>query len=326
MEYVRCNLCAGDETTLLFLAKDRDWNTGDSFRLVRCNRCGLVYINPRPDNEEMKKYYPPANWPRATANIDPDRAEIHWEPWRKIMELRAKPILIYKKRGKILDVGCGDGFFLKYMKELGWDVYGVEPGESASRYARDILGLNVFSGNLEESPYPDNFFDVINLYAVFEHLPNPSGALIKIRQILQDWGLLVITVPNFTGFESKIFRTRWVALKAPEHLYHFSPPTLKKIIEKANFKALKIKHISGERKCTMGYSESLRYILADHGYFPPKKYEAISQGEKCPSERKKVLWKEIIHFVERMCFKTMGHVASKFRQGGTLIVWAKKSL
>lgn len=117
MEYVRCNLCAGDETTLLFLAKDIDWNTGDSFRLVKCNRCGLVYINPRPDNEEMKKYYPPASWPRATANIDPDRAEIHWEPWRKIMELRAKPILIYKWRGKILDVGCGDSLFRPFYSE-----------------------------------------------------------------------------------------------------------------------------------------------------------------------------------------------------------------
>lgn len=195
MEYVSCDLCGADDTKLLFKAKERDWGTGEFFNIVCCNKCGLVYLNPRPDKDEIKKYYPLETWPRAKEKIDFEAATINNQPWRKIMKLRTARLLKYIENGRILDVGCGDGFFLKYLEERGCEVYGVEPGEVASKYAREILKLNVFTGNLKDTGYQDNQFDAVSMYAVFEHLPNPYETLMEIKRILK-MGILMRSFIN----------------------------------------------------------------------------------------------------------------------------------
>ena len=329
MEYVSCNLCGANNTKLLFRAKERDWETGEFFNIVRCNRCGLVYTNPRPDKDEIKEYYPLEGWPRAKEKIDFEVATINSQPWRKVMKLRTALLLRYIKNGRILDIGCGDGFLLKYLKEKGWEVYGVEPGEVASRYARDILGLSVFTGVLKDVGYPDDHFDAVSLYAVFEHLPNPTQTLMEIKRILKPGGILFISVPNFGGLESRIFGERWIAIKAPTHLYHFTPTVLSRIVKKAGFQVLKIKHISNEGKCTTGYSESLRYLLSDYYLYPRKKsLNALRKETKTDNQNnfKKIIWKDIIHNIEFVIFKTAGFLADILQIGGnSSLIALKKS-
>jgi SAM-dependent methyltransferase len=326
MEYVACNLCDVDNTKLLFVGEERDWGTGEFFNIVRCNKCGLVYVNPRPDEVEIKKYYPPEGWPRAKEKIDFEAATINNQPWRKVMKLRTAHLLKYIKNGRILDVGCGDGFFLKYLEEKGWKVCGVEPGEVGARYAREVLGIEVFTGNLEDANFPDNCFDAVSLYAVFEHLPDPIKTLKEIKRILKPGGILFISVPNFGGLESRIFRERWLAVKAPTHLYHFTPFTLYQVVSKAGFQVLEIKHISNEGKSTMGYSESLRYILADYHLYPAKKYSVLSKKEigSGPNDTEKILWKKVLHDVEFLIFKTAGFIADMLHMGGNLSLIASK--
>ena len=328
MEYVVCNLCEADNMKLLFVAKERDWGTGEIFNIVRCNQCGLVYINPRPGKNEVKKYYPPETWPRAKENIDFETATINNQHWRKVMKLRTAHLSKYIENGRILDIGCGDGFFLKYLKERGWKAYGVEPGEVGSRYARDVLGIEVFTGNLEDANFPDSWVDAASLYAVFEHLPDPIKTLKEIKRILKPSGILFISVPNFGGLESRIFRGRWLGIKAPTHLYHFTPITLSQIIKKTGFQLLEIKHISNEGRCTMGYSESLRYILADYHLYPAKKYPVLSEKEVVSGQNdtKKIVWKKALHDVEFLIFKTAGFVADMLHMGGNLSLIAQKRL
>lgn len=325
MEYVTCNLCGANDTKLLFKAKDRDWGTGDIFNIVRCNKCGLVYVNPRPDKNEIKKYYPPETWPRGKAKIDFEAATINNQPWRKVMKLRTAHLLKYIENGRILDIGCGDGFFLKYLEEKGWKVCGVEPGEVGSRYAREVLGIEVFTGNLEDANFPDNWFDAASLYAVFEHLPDPVKTLKEIGEILKPGGILFISVPNFGGIESKLFGEKWVAIKAQFHFYHFTPGTLSRIVHKAGFRVLEIKHISNEGKCTMGYSESLRYLLADSHLYPQKKSLNALRAEmpSAPNDvGRKAIWKTVLHGIELVVFKTMGWIADRLRLGGNLFLIA----
>jgi SAM-dependent methyltransferase len=326
MEYVACDLCKADNIKLLFVAKERDWRTGEIFNIVRCNKCGLVYVNPRPEKNEIKKYYPPEGWPRAKEKIDFETATINNQPWREVMKLRTAHLLKYIKNGRILDIGCGDGFFLKYLKERGWKAYGVEPGEVASRYARDVLGIEVFTGNLEDANFPKNWFDAVSLYAVFEHLPDPSKTLKEINRILKPDGILFIFVPNFGGLELRIFRERWVAIKAPVHFYHFTPITLSQIVKKTGFQVLEIKHISSEGRCTMGYSESLRYILADYHLYPVKKYSVFSKNETVSGQNdtEKILLKKVLHDVEFLIFKTAAFIADILHMGGNLSLIASK--
>ena len=323
MEYISCNLCGADDTELLFKAKERDLGTEEIFNIVKCKKCGLVYINPRPDKIEIKKYYPFPYWPRANERVDINKATILNEPWQKIMRIRTTHLLKYIKNGKILDIGCGDGFFLKYLKEKGFEVYGVEPGEVASRYARDVLGLNVFTGELEDARYPDNFFDGVSLYAVLEHLPDPLKTLKEVKRILKPDGILYICVPNFSGLESKIFKGKWACIKSPTHLYHFTPSTLIKMLKKAGLTMIEMKQFSSLGKCTMGYSESLRYLLLDYHILPSKKYmqkEEIFFHKKS----KKFLWKDIFHNIEFFIFKTIGNIADVFHIGSNLSLIAKK--
>lgn len=145
-EYVRCNLCGADNAKLLFSAKGRYSDKGEFFRIVKCKACGLTYLNPRPGKDEIQHYYPAQYWSRIHSNVDLDDTMIWGIPWREAMQSKAKPIIKYKKVGKLLDIGCGDGSLLKFLKDTGWEVYGVELGEAASRFAREKLGIEVFSG------------------------------------------------------------------------------------------------------------------------------------------------------------------------------------
>lgn len=322
MEYVPCNFCNANDTKLLFIAKERDWGTEEFFNIVRCNQCSLVYVNPRPDKEEIRRYYPPETWPRARGNIDLASATISGRPWQEIMKQRSAQLLKYVKKGRILDIGCGDGLFLKYFKNCGLEVHGIDFGKTASNYARDILGLDVFTGSLEEAKYQSGSFDAVSLYAVLEHLPDPLQILREINRILKPGGILFISVPNFNSLESRIFRERWVAIKAPAHLYHFTPATLRAFLLKAGFAIVEIKYISSEGRSTMGYSESIRYFLQDYSLYPPKQLSlGIPSTQK---EEKEVFWKKFPKSVEFVTFKFIGYIADRVRMGSNLFLIAKK--
>jgi len=328
MEWVSCNLCQGSDFEFLFKAKEKELNTGEYFNLVKCKSCGLVFVNPRPDEKEMKKYFLRNMWPRIGKNIQPEKATVSGENWKKVMGFRARPILKYRKRGKILDFGCGEGYFLKYMAEIGWEVFGLEPEEKAARYARDILGLNDISTlPLEGNRYPEKFFDVINLNHVLEHLYNPSDILKRLKSILKDDGLLVITVPNFGGFEAKLFKGDWFALMVPSHLYQFAPLTLKGIAERQNYRVLEIRHISSEGGDYSGYSESIRYFLRKYKLYPSRgslsDLVVLKKNSISRLQRKK-FWVEMIHRFENVPYGILAFFADRLSSGNSINLCAVK--
>jgi len=247
MEYVRCDLCDENHAILLFFGRDRLHGLPGSFNVVRCRLCGLVYVNPRPTQQEIKKYYPKQYGAyRGASAKSPDVREMR----KRLLKVRR-----FKSGGRILDVGCGDGSFLLAAKKEGWEVAGVEINEAASDYARR-LGLNVFTGELVDANLRSDHFDVITLWAVVEHLHNPVGTLKELRRILKDDGLLVITTQNFDSLEAKIFSARWFHLDVPRHLYQFDPITLGKILSRAGFQIVKMNTFPAG-----GVAGSLRYLM-----------------------------------------------------------------
>ena len=242
MKYVKCNHCGVDSTKFCFTAKDRNNDDLSLFNLVKCTSCELIYLNPRPDKEEIKNYYPPWYHARAEKKLaDIEKSNIWGIPWREAMAKKADPIFRYKNQGKILDIGCGDGSLIKYLKYEGWEAYGLDFQEVSSRYARENLNLNVFTGKLEEVEFDEEFFDIIILFHVLEHLDDPSSVLKKAKLLLKKDGYLLIEVPNFNSFESKLFRSKWVGISAPLHLYHFNTKSLKSMLEKCGYKTIDIK-------------------------------------------------------------------------------------
>jgi len=225
---VPCRLCGADETEGVFVV--------DGLALVKCSRCGLVYVNPQPTPSE-----------REFCNLRIYRSREYKEQYfrdRRALERRfrkkLKQIERYNDRGRLLDIGCSYGFFLRVAKVRGWDVYGVEANPDAARYASEIWGLKVVQGRFEETKWPVGFFDVVTMWDVLEHMPDPTETLRTVRNILKRGGILAIQCPNIDSLVARRKQERWNWLTPGDHLYYFSPHTLSLLLEKAGYSVLSL--------------------------------------------------------------------------------------
>jgi ubiquinone/menaquinone biosynthesis C-methylase UbiE len=233
MERANCILCGSNNSKMLLRAKDYRFKVLDcEFNLVQCQNCGLIFIDPRPTKREMIHFYP--------RDYYADNAIFLNLANKLIQVIKAKKVMSFKKRGRILDVGFGNGELLLYFKERGWEVYGVDTSEHAYRLAREKLGQNIFNCELKEVSFPDLFFDVVMLNHALEHMYNPNEELKEIRRILKDDGVLVLSMPNIDSLQFKMTKRYWFHLDVPRHLYHFSPATIRKLLEINGFKVIEL--------------------------------------------------------------------------------------
>ncbi|OHC01370.1 MAG: hypothetical protein A3H23_06480 [Planctomycetes bacterium RIFCSPLOWO2_12_FULL_40_19] len=256
--------------------KDRD----EVFKLVKCKSCGLHYINPRPIKQQIGYYYSEdyyAHNPlKKKKPKERNRFVEKWMDFKKNVralilinfynypykqEKDRKSLSAYKKiilwffyityrsrldiipfsgEGKILDIGCGNGRYLLTLKKQGWQTYGIEQSPKSSKYARDVLHLEVNTGDLLDSKYQAEFFDVITMWHSLEHLYEPILTLKEAKRILKDDGLLIIAVPNVDSFAAKVFKKYWYQLEIPIHLIAFTPDSITRMLDAAGFKAKKI--------------------------------------------------------------------------------------
>lgn len=135
---------------------------------------------------------------------------------------------------KILDIGCAHGFLLDEARKLGWETQGLEFSSEAVNYAVNKLNLNVYKGSIMQVEFPENSFDIITIIGAIEHLADPIAAVRKINKILKPGGYFVITTINTKG------AVRLFELKPPEHIFYFSAQNLSLLLEKENFKILKL--------------------------------------------------------------------------------------
>jgi len=175
-----------------------------------------------------------------TAYLDMPLTESETRRYIDEQRPRVNSIMASKPAGRILDIGCGSGFFLVCAKEHNWDTYGTEVSEAAIGYARDILGLNVYEGNLESLELQEGFFVVVTIYHTLEHVGNPKRLLLAVRRVMKDKGLLVIEVPNAASFEAHYQGKKWEGWALPVHFFHFSPQSLRMLLERCGFLMLKM--------------------------------------------------------------------------------------
>jgi 2-polyprenyl-3-methyl-5-hydroxy-6-metoxy-1,4-benzoquinol methylase len=231
MERVKCALCGSEKHSMVLTAEDYRFHTTDEkFNLVKCRGCGLVYVNPRPTKEEMSKFYPRDYYGKQNRMAKVIVKHLLYMKIRKIMSFR--------KKGRILDVGCGEGGFLLNFKERGWEAYGVDISEAACRLARAKLGRYIFNCELKDRHFPDSSFDVVTLNHVLEHMLNPNEELREVHRILKDDGILRLSTPNIDSLQFKISKDRWIGLDLPRHLCYYSPRTIKDILKRNGFNVI----------------------------------------------------------------------------------------
>lgn len=291
---VPCNIC-GDASQLqsLWTVPDRHWAPNARFDLVRCKRCGLVYLNPRPDATELERHYPSFTFVRPP--LDSPSA-FSW---------RLQQIEKYQKRGKILDVGCGNGGFLAFIQQKGWNVYGLDNAPAGVSIAKELLGDRVLLTTIDEASYPSNHFDVVCLFEVLEHLPDPLSDLREINRILRPGGLVCISVPNFASWERVLFGKWWNGLDAPRHLYQFTPCTLQQVMTLADFTILELKSVNASQiqvnRSHIDYCrESLRFFLRDVGLYPHKEITIGHGLDSNAAQKGKESWKRGFNVIENI--------------------------
>ena len=242
VEWTNCNLCGSDRTELYREGHDRQLGGSEHFCLVHCLQCGLIYLNPRPNRDEISRYYPADYEPFTRLSRHQGGRLARWS-YRRYLDKRCARLP--KTPGRLLDVGCATGDFLARAREHGWQVQGVEPGEAAAEAARQQYGLDVFTGDLAQAHFPYGGFDAVTLWDVLEHVTDPRAELAEIHRILRADGLLLIELPNLRSFDAVLFGPYWIGLDMPRHLHIFPPAALDALLEQTGFRVV-------SRRCSSG--------------------------------------------------------------------------
>jgi SAM-dependent methyltransferase len=192
------------------------------------------------------------------------------DQWRHEARLRLAWLLRSDRPARLLEVGCAGGFFLEAARAEGIEVFGVEPSEDGSHFARSELGLPVLTSAFEDAEIP-GLFDALCGFHVLEHVPDAGGFLARARQLLAPRGLLALEVPNIDSARARRDGAQWFNLVPDFHCWHFSPPTLRRLVEQAGFvveridTALPRHYLRARRVFTRS---GLRSLTADLRAFP----------------------------------------------------------
>lgn len=212
----------------------------EEFELSKCPECGFVFTFKYPDEQNIGKYYESDDY------IPHDDSA---NGFLNLIYLQVRSLMLRKKRriitkatgltkGRILDIGCGTGYFAATMKKGGWDVTGIEPNVKARDFATRHFALNVISPE-HISELPSGSFDCVTLWHVLEHFHDPFNYSAEIKRLLRPDGLCLCALPNCSSFDANHYGEYWAAYDVPRHLWHFTPKTFRLFAQKTGF------HISG---------------------------------------------------------------------------------
>ena len=247
LENVNCDLCESNSYTHLFEGMDYRFGRKEKYSVVKCKNCGLIYINPRPTAESVLKLYEENYTPENNLKILPKIEKAKWKIvlkkiWHKINGQYVDEI-ISKAEGKVLDIGCSNGYLLLSLKQKGCEVYGVETNLKFVEICKE-MGLEVFCGTVEDAKFPDESFDTIVMSQVLEHLPSPKTTLKEIFRVLKPKGKVLVYCPNPESYLSQLFGKYWHGWHIPFHFYTFTKETIGKFAIKTGFKIKKISKIT----------------------------------------------------------------------------------
>lgn len=280
-EEIVCDLCKSRYHDHIFSNHDRLFpKIKGNYNLYRCKNCGLIFLE-QTSQEDIFKHYPEDDY--SVYNDSGDIGDLRkgfilaenlyqYSYWKKNESLLFKLInllflpcrsffrtSIILEGGNYLDVGCGMGYFPLVMKNMGMKAYGVEPGEF-NRKLSDEYNLKIFNGTLDEVEYDNNFFDVITMNHVMEHVEKPMDLMNELNRILKSDGHLIIGVPVSDSLAFKIFGKYWSNLDTPRHLFTFSTDNLRLYAKKSGFDVESIRYNS---RPDGQFLNSLKYLLED---------------------------------------------------------------
>jgi len=208
----------------------------DPWKYLCCRNCSLVLLHPQPTAQILMDSY---------RNYLPANAEEirKWKTMMKPVYTKSAELIESRTRtgkGKLLDIGCGHGFFLQEMQSRGWDVTGIELSRKGREYAQAKLGIKVHSEPLANISYSKGTFDVVTFIYVIEHMPDPIGLLMEVKRILKPNGLVLLRWPHSTPIVKILgpVARKLDLYHTPYHLHDFSPKTIETLLLMSGFQAV----------------------------------------------------------------------------------------
>ncbi len=191
--------------------------------LVKCSGCSFVFASKIPSEKELVAHY--NTYPRSNSI-----SAITIKRYHELLD-KLEP---FRKNNTLLDVGCGDGFFLETAKKRNWLVYGTEFTDVAIQLCKE-KGIQMQQGKLNPKNYDAGFFDVITSFEVIEHINNPIEEITHFTTLLRKGGAVYVTTPNFNSFSRFYLKQNWNVIEYPEHLSYYTQKTLCYLFEKHQF-------------------------------------------------------------------------------------------
>jgi 2-polyprenyl-3-methyl-5-hydroxy-6-metoxy-1,4-benzoquinol methylase len=259
----------------------------------------------------MQFYYPDDYGPYVGTRIEdagqPGKVRPLWKRRlnRLFMRLGYTNSVPSQSAGRMLEIGCASGAFLHEMASQGWEVEGIEFSEGAAAAAR-AAGYRVSTGSLETSPAAASTYDLIVGWMVLEHLHDPVAALRKLRASTRPGTWLALSTPNAASYERRLFKDAWLAWHLPNHLYHFTPQTLGKILDKGGWKLERVFH----QRQLSNLIASTGYALEDRGKLPAIAERLI----RFPMQSGKINYAVL----------PMAYLMSLVGQTGRMTIWARQ--
>ena len=215
----------------------------EGFDILRCPDCGLGRTWPPIPEERIGSWYPAQYYGKENVRFNP-----LFELLVRLFRRRRAAVLHNRvPRGPLLDVGCGRGLLLNYMRELGYEPHGVEFSETAAWHARNILKLPVTTEDFSRTPHENERYNAVIFWHTLEHFINPVAAIGRASQSLKPGGLLAIAVPNYESWQARLFGRHWFHLDVPRHYFHFGPKSLEAVLTRHRFRIVQLDHFSFEQ-------------------------------------------------------------------------------
>ncbi|MBI4538192.1 MAG: class I SAM-dependent methyltransferase [Gemmatimonadetes bacterium] len=253
-DLVPCPVCGSAGTRLYVDGEDRGLvpsSLGSSRtevspgRVLRCRTCELGFRQLRPSEEELARLY---------RRLDGSVYGLEEGARSRTAERHLAIVRHYVRVGRLLDVGCASGMFLRLAAEGGWSVVGIEPAETLAERGKEVLQGRgeILCATLQEASLPAASFDVVTLWDVLEHVPDPVSFLRSSGELLKPGGLLFANVPDLDSLEARLLGARWPLL-LPEHLNYFNRGSLKLCGDSAGLTLMRF----GRRSASF----SIRYVM-----------------------------------------------------------------
>lgn len=235
---VTCCIC-GSSQTQFFMSKN-------GIPLVRCTNDGMIFLKSRLKDEQLIDIYDSRyftnddNYSAVGANYLRDFPQMKYNSL-----LRLQRISKFKKinNSNLLDIGCAAGAFVESAQEYGCEAYGIDISKFAIDFAKS-RGLKVYQGIGPEIVKENSLWDVITLWHVLEHVPDPKGLMTKVRSFMKSGSLLVVEIPNVDSLPAKLLGPKWKMISTNEHIWYFSEKTLSLLLTSCGFKVINVNRTS----------------------------------------------------------------------------------